>query len=103
VSISIEHYLYLMDISEQLQYIIDRIKAIRVKNGVSQMELSLRSNLTQSFIANLEKGKKQPSVLTLIKIADALKVNPQDFFPESVNINTKEQTKERIRKLLDLL
>ena len=103
MSIAIEHYFYLMDINEQLQYIINRIKAIRTKNGVSQMDLSLRSNLSQSFIANLEKGKKQPSVLTLIRIADALNVNPQDFFPESIDSNTKEQTKEKIRKLLDLL
>jgi len=92
-----------MDIKEQLQYIIYKIKAIRIKNGVSQMELSLRSNLSQSFIANLEKGKKQPSVLTLIRIADALKVNPQVFFPESINSDTKEQTKEKIQKLLELL
>jgi len=103
VSISIEHYFYSMDIKEQLGFIIERIKAIRIKNGVSQMELSLRSNLSQSFIANLEKGKKQPSVLTLIRIAEALNVNPQDFFPETANSNTKEQTKEKIRKLLDLL
>jgi transcriptional regulator with XRE-family HTH domain len=92
-----------MDIREQLQYIIDKIKSIRVKNGVSQMELSLRSNLSQSFIANLEKGKKQPSVHTLIRIADALNVNPQDFFPEVADYDTKEQTKEKIRKLLELL
>jgi transcriptional regulator with XRE-family HTH domain len=103
VSIAIEHYFYLMDINEQIKYIINRIKAIRIKNGVSQMDLSIRSNLSQSFIANLEKGKKQPSVLTLIRIADALKVNPQDFFPESVDLDPKEQTKEKIRKLLDLL
>jgi len=92
-----------MDIKEQLQYIIDKIKEIRIKNGVSQMELSLRSNLSQSFIANLEKGKKHPSVLTLIRIADALNVNPQEFFPIFVDSSTKEQTKEKIRKLLELL
>jgi len=103
VSISIEHYFYLMEIMEQLQYIIDKIKTIRIRNGVSQMELSLRSNLSQSFIANLEKGKKQPSVLTLLRIAEALNINTQEFFPESINSNTKEQTKEKIRKLLDLL
>ena len=92
-----------MDIGEQLSYIIDRIKAIRVKKGVSQIELSLRSNLSQSFIANIEKGKKQPSVLTLIRIAEALEVNPQDFFPESLDSGTKEQAKEKIRKLLEIL
>ena len=76
---------------------------IRIKKGISQMELSLRSNLSQSFIANIEKGKKQPSVYTLIKIADALEVNPQDFFPEFIDSDTKEQIKEKIRKLLELL
>lgn len=92
-----------MDINEQLHYIVEKIKVIRARKGVSQMELSLRSNLSQSFIANIEKGKKQPSVLTLIKIAEALNVNPQDFFPESIDSDTKEQTKEKIRKLLELL
>ncbi|MCL2721123.1 MAG: helix-turn-helix transcriptional regulator [Treponema sp.] len=69
-----------MDINEQLQYVINKIKEIRIKNGISQMELSLRSNLSQSFIANLEKGKKQPSVLTLIKIANALNIKTNELF-----------------------
>ena len=67
------------------------------------MEVSLRSNLSQSFFANIEKGKKQPSILTLIRIADALEVNPKDFFPESFDFDTKEQTKDTIRKLLESL
>jgi transcriptional regulator with XRE-family HTH domain len=92
-----------MDIGERLHYVIEKIKSIRIKKGVSQMELSVRSNLSQSFIANIEKGKKQPSVLTLIRIADALEVNPQDFFPEYLDFDTKEQTKEKIRKLLEYL
>jgi len=92
-----------MDIKEQLKFTIERMKSIRIKKEISQMELSLRSNLSQSFIANIEKGKKQPSVLTLIKIADALGVNPQDFFPVPINADTKEQVKEKIYKLLELL
>jgi transcriptional regulator with XRE-family HTH domain len=92
-----------MDIRERLQFVIDKIKSIRIKKGISQMELSLRSNLSQSFIANIEKGKKQPSVITLMRIADALEVNPQDFFPEPLNFDGKEQTKERIRRLLEFL
>jgi transcriptional regulator with XRE-family HTH domain len=92
-----------MDIAGQLQYVIDQIKKMRVQKGLSQMELSLRSNLTQSFLANLEKGKKLPSVLTIIKIADALEVNPQDFFPEETNSGTKEHIKARIISLLESL
>jgi len=92
-----------MDIKEKLQYTVDKIRVIRIRMGVSQMELSLRSNLSQSFIANLEKGKKQPSVLTLIKISEALNVNPKEFFPESTDSNSKEEIKEKIHKLLELL
>jgi len=92
-----------MDIGEQFQYVIGKIKSTRINKGVSQMELSLRSDMSQSFIANIEKGKKQPSVLTLIRIANALEVNPQDFFSGYFGSDTKEQTKEKIRKLLERL
>jgi transcriptional regulator with XRE-family HTH domain len=92
-----------MDIMGQLQYVICQIKNIRARKGVSQMELSLRSNLSQSFLANLEKGKKLPSVLTIIKIADALEVNPKEFFPENTNTDTKQQIKDKIIDLLDCL
>jgi len=91
-----------MDIERQLQYIIDKIKTIRIRNGVSQMELSLRSNLSQSFIANLEKGKKQPSVMTLLRIASALNVSPKAFFPEN-ETKSKEEIKDLITNLVNSL
>jgi transcriptional regulator with XRE-family HTH domain len=92
-----------MDIQEQMQYVINQIKRIRTQKSLSQIELSLRAELSQSFLANLEKGKKLPSVLTIIKIADALEVNPKDFFPEKIGSETKQQIKEKISSLLDCL
>jgi transcriptional regulator with XRE-family HTH domain len=92
-----------MDMPEQLCHVIGQIKKIRTRKGISQMELSLRSGLSQSFLANLEKGKKLPSVLTIIKIADALEVNSKDFFPENANFATKQQVKDKIIKLLEYL
>lgn len=92
-----------MDISGQLQHVITQIKRIRVQKGISQMELSLRSDLSQSFLANLEKGKKAPSVLSILKIADGLEVNPKDFFWENIDIETKQQIKNKIIGLLEHL
>jgi transcriptional regulator with XRE-family HTH domain len=100
---TIDDYFYSMDMPEQLRYVIGQIKKIRTQRGISQMELSVRSGLSQSFLANLEKGKKLPSVLTIIKIADALEVNLKDFFPENVNVATKQQVKDKIIKLLEYL
>jgi transcriptional regulator with XRE-family HTH domain len=89
-----------MDIQEQMQYVISQIKRIRTQKGISQIELSLRADLSQSFLANLEKGKKLPSVLTIIKIADALEVNPKDFFLEKIDPASKAQIKDQIINLL---
>jgi len=47
----------------------------------------------------LEKGKKQPSVLTLLRLARALEVSPKSFFPES-----KDASKEEIKDtIIDLV
>jgi transcriptional regulator with XRE-family HTH domain len=90
------------DVYIQLKFVIDRIREIRTKKSMSQLELSVSSNLSQSFLASVEKGKKQPSVLTLLRIASALNVSPKDFFPE-LQTNSKEDTKSLIINLINSL
>jgi len=75
----------------QLQYVIRKIKDIRLQQSMSQLELSVKSNLSQSFLASVENGKKQPSVLTLLRIANALNVSPKSFFPENEDKSTNEK------------
>jgi len=84
---------------KQLQYVISKIRDIRVQKSISQLELSVKSNLSQSFLASIEKGKKQPSVLTLLRIANALDVSPKCFFPANEN-NSKDEVKETIIDLV---
>ena len=88
-----------MDEEEQLQFVMNRIKEIRMLKRISQLELSTISNLSQSFLASIERGKKQPSVLTLLRIAKALEVNPKIFFPDT-EMKSKEETKEFIVNLI---
>ena len=87
------------ELNKQLQYVINKIREIRKQKDISQLELSVRSNLSLSFLASLEKGKKQPSVLTLIRIASALNVSPKVFFPENEDI-TSEEIKDTIINLV---
>jgi transcriptional regulator with XRE-family HTH domain len=91
-----------MDIQEQMNYVTRKIREIRQNKRVSQMELSLRSGLAQGFIAEVELGKKQPSVQTLLRIAQALEVNPVDFFP-APEAQSREEVKARITALLACL
>ena len=88
-----------MDEEKQLKFVINKIKEIRIQKRISQLELSTISNLSQSFLASVENGKKQPSVLTLIRIAKALNVNPKIFFPD-IDKKSKEETKETIVNLV---
>ena len=87
------------DVNKQLQFVISRIKEIRIQKSLSQLELSTKTNMSQSFLASVEKGKKQPSVLTLLRIASALDVSPKTFFPESKS-KQKEEIKDNIVELL---
>ena len=103
MSISIEDYLFSMeDVNKQLQFVVSKIKEIRVKKSMSQLELSVSSNLSQSFLASVESGKKQPSVMTLLRIASALNVSPKVFFPEN-ETKSKEEIKNLITNLVNSL
>ena len=44
---------------------------LRQELGISQVQLSSMTGITQSDIKNLENGKSNPSITTLKKIADA--------------------------------
>ena len=88
---------------EVLKYVSDAIRTIRKQKNISQMELCLRANMSQGFLTNIETGKKEPSAMTLIRIAEALEVSPREFFPESTNesdINVKNEIKSEIMELL---
>ncbi len=92
---------------DMMKYVVKSIRVIRKKKNISQMELCLRTGMSQSFLTGIETGKQEPSTMTLIRIASALEVNPRAFFPEDENTQseaeTKNQIKEEIISLLKIL
>lgn len=57
-----------------------RIKELRNAMGISQEELGFRSGVHRTYIASLEVGKRNISIVTLEKIVKALEVSLSDFF-----------------------
>jgi transcriptional regulator with XRE-family HTH domain len=57
-----------------------RIRQLREQAGVSQETLGLLSGLHRTYIGAIERGERNPSVLSLEKIAAALKVSVGDLF-----------------------
>ncbi len=58
--------------------------------------LSNKANLTLRYIQDVEAGNKLPSILTLIKICNALDITPNDILlpviSEYKNLKEKENT-----------
>ena len=59
------------------------MKAARVKVGMSQVDLSKASGLSQSQVCRLEAGKGSPRMAHAYALAKVLKVPAEKLFPES--------------------
>ena len=91
-----------MNIEDEMNFVINKIKKIRTEKGISQLELAYTANFSQSFQANVESGKKKPSLLTILRIAEALNVNPREFFSDTTG-KTKDEIKDQIKGLIEQL
>lgn len=56
------------------QQVANAISLARAKSGLSQKELSLRTNIDQSDISKIERGVGNPSVNTLNRLAKAMEM-----------------------------
>ena len=60
----------------------NRIRFLRQQVGLSQEELGNIANLHRTYIGAIERGERNPSVLSLEKIADALNTSIRELFHE---------------------
>lgn len=65
---------------KNIEVIGGNIRILRLKNGLSQEQLALLSNMNTSYIGQIERGEKNPTIRTLEKIAIALKIDFTDLF-----------------------
>ena len=57
---------------------MQELKKYRLKAGLTQEQLAEKSGISRVTIANIERGSQTfVKSLTIIKLADALKVDPQ--------------------------
>ena len=60
-----------------------RLREYRIKANLSQAELSKLTGLTQAFLSELESGKKNPSLETLVKVSGVLGCTVDDLIGKS--------------------
>lgn len=52
------------------------LRALRIEAGLTQEELGFEAELQRNYISSLELGNKQPSLTSLYKISQALRIKP---------------------------
>ena len=62
------------------QKVGNKIKTLRHLNGLSQEKLALNAGLDRTYIASVENGKRNISIVNLEKITNALGVSLGEFF-----------------------
>lgn len=69
----------------------EKIKFFRKQASLTQEGLATKSNLSRSYIADLERNRYSPSVETLQVIACALNITTIDLLRENKKIDTDTQ------------
>jgi transcriptional regulator with XRE-family HTH domain len=64
-----------------------KIKTLRLQNGLTLKVLSERTELSISFLSQVERGTTSLAITSLKKIADALNVKISEFFNDLPNDN----------------
>jgi transcriptional regulator with XRE-family HTH domain len=55
---------------------------LRAQAGLTQEQLAERAGFTQQYISDLERGKSNPTIVTLYELAQALGVGPVELMRE---------------------
>lgn len=56
------------------------IKEKRIERNMTQKQLSKLSGVSESYIGDLERGEKEPTISVLCRIAKALKVKTEELY-----------------------
>ena len=57
----------------------NRIRALRKQRGLSQEKLALKAGIDRTYLAGIETGKRNATLLSLEKVAIALDISMRDF------------------------
>ncbi|MEX2042895.1 helix-turn-helix domain-containing protein [Pseudomonas aeruginosa] len=64
------------------QLLLDVLRAVRKRLGVSQVDLAERLGNTQTFVSKCERGERRVDVVELVEFAEALGVPPLELIGE---------------------
>ena len=86
-----------MDLKEMIG---SRIQEIRNQKGLTQDQLSEEVGISSKYLSSIERGKENPTLNTILKLARSLDVKPDEFFTH-LEIEDPVKRKSMIIEMLD--
>lgn len=59
------------------------VRKLRLARGMTQEQYAVRSGFSQQYISDLERGRRNPTVVSLFELAQALDASPTELISES--------------------
>ena len=55
------------------------LKQVRLSKGYTQLDLGELADCHFTFISQIERGVRQPTITTIFKLANVLEINPEEL------------------------
>ena len=65
---------------EALRLFADRLKQLRLKRKLSQEGLAELAGMNRNYVGEVERGKRNPCLYNIVKLAEVLRVHPSELF-----------------------
>ena len=72
--------------SDIMERFSKKVRDMRQLRGISQEQLALKAGINVSFLGQIERGTKKPTIDTIDKLLEALDISYQEFFDFESNI-----------------
>jgi transcriptional regulator with XRE-family HTH domain len=61
------------------------VRSLRQSAGLTQEQLAFEAGIDLTYVGGIERGRRNPSLLVMVSIADALNVDPTVLLRRSVH------------------
>ena len=80
-----------------------RIRMAREGLGLSQEKLAERAGVNTSYLSQVERGKKTPSLDVLVRVSGAVNLRLAELFAEDEAVDSRDLQVREVEALVDAL
>lgn len=82
---------------DDYQTLVNLLRDLRVRQGVTQADLGIALGNTQTFISKVERGERRIDVLEFVELCEAMQVDPAAAFEEYLALRRGGGTRKKKR------